>query len=77
MTINTAVLTEADASESGVSGLFVSPPMTIERYANLAGLTEATVEHQVKRGQLPTIKRGKRRLINTYALAHECLVDQH
>lgn len=58
------------------SPFFISPPMTVERYAEIQGTTAETVHAQIKRGLLPTIKIGKRRLINTYRLASECLKDE-
>lgn len=55
--------------------VFISPPMDMQAYADASGLTKRTVTGMVDKGYLPTIKRGKRRLINTYALAAVCLQD--
>lgn len=44
-----------------------SPYLTIEKYAKKVGFTVRTVEGQIANGHLPTVKHGKRLLIN-YAL---------
>lgn len=48
------------------------PTMTIQRYANGAGLSIDTVRGMVRLGHLPTIKTGKYRLINMVALLRMC-----
>ena len=40
------------------------PEMTLAAYANHLGVTLFTVRAWVAKGYLPTIKRGKRRLVN-------------
>jgi len=40
------------------------PEMTMDQYAEAIGVTERTVEEWVKSGKLPSIKIGKRRLVN-------------
>jgi len=62
-----------DVQNSSALGLYVPPPMTIEQYARLQGVSQDTLNNQIKRGYVPTIKVGKRRLINTFAIANECL----
>lgn len=54
-----------DVSTFNDKGLFVSPPMTIKKYAECQGVTVRSVTEQVNKGYLPTVKIGKRRLINT------------
>jgi hypothetical protein len=61
--------------EEGNGFVFIGPPMDQEAYAKAAGVTLATIRNQVERGLLPTIKVGKRRYINTYALAASCLQE--
>jgi len=51
------------------------PLMTQEKFADFIGLSGDTVEHQVKRGYYPTIKIGKRRLINMVALVEILKTD--
>lgn len=58
------------------SGVLFVPVMTIERFAELVGLTAKTVEAQVHRGYYPTTKIGKRRMINVAAYYQE-LTTQH
>lgn len=67
------VLGSEKIQNSSPLGLYVPPPMTIEQYARLQGVTEDTLNNQIKRGYVPTIKVGKRRLINTFALAISCI----
>jgi len=55
--------------------IFVGPPMDQEAYARAVGVSFSTIQNQVARGYLPTIKVGKRRYINTYALAATCLQE--
>lgn len=54
-------------------GIFIPVPMTAKKYAQAQGVTTLVIENQIRRGYLPTIKRGKYRLINTFAIARECL----
>ncbi|XKE46030.1 DNA-binding protein [Halomonas organivorans] len=49
------------------------PVMTIERFAELSGLTPDTVRGQLQQGNLPLIKVGRRRLVNVAMLTAECL----
>ena len=49
------------------------PEMTIERYAQQVGVSARTVEGWVAKGLIPTIKVGKRRLINVAARTTTCL----
>lgn len=51
------------------------PEMTIEKYAELVGVTTATVRNWCNRGYLPTVKTGKRRMINLAARAVECVKE--
>lgn len=56
---------------------FIPVPMTQEKFAEQVGLTTQAVRTQVCRGYLPTIKIGKRRLIDTVTLAARCLEKNH
>lgn len=38
--------------------------MTAEKYAEFAGLTELTVKRMMDNGHIPSVKKGKRRLVN-------------
>ncbi|ATJ81232.1 DNA-binding protein [Halomonas beimenensis] len=49
------------------------PVMTIERFAELSGLTPDTVRGQLQQGNLPVIKVGRRRLVNVALLTAECM----
>ena len=44
------------------------PLLTVQVYAAAIGLTVETVRAQVDRGYIPSIKVGKRRLVNVEAL---------
>ncbi len=70
---NSGVLSTEHTQNQSALGLYVPPPMTIEQYARLQGVSEDTLNNQIKRGYVPTIKVGKRRLINTFALAVSCI----
>lgn len=61
--------------EVGDGVVFVGPPMDQEAYAKAVGVSFSTIKNQVARGFLPTIKVGRRRYINTYALAANCLQE--
>lgn len=50
-----------------------SPVMTKEMFAKKVGLTEETIRGMIYAKTLPTVKRGKHRLINVAALTAECL----
>ncbi len=49
------------------------PVMTIERFAELSGLTPDTIRGQLQQGNLPVIKIGRRRLVNVALLVAECM----
>lgn len=40
------------------------PEMTIEKYADRVGVCRRVVEGWIEKGYLPTVKIGKRRLVN-------------
>ncbi len=46
--------------------------MTRERFAQLSGLGEDVVRGMINRGQLPTVKLGRYRMINLEALRRMC-----
>jgi len=48
------------------------PVITGDKYAQLTGLTNDTVRGQMDKGVLPTIKIGRRRMINLVALKKMC-----
>ncbi len=74
MTLHTEPKKAADTLDTHFeTGLFVGPPLTIEMYAKIQGVSTRTITEQIHKGYLPTIKIGKRRLINTYKLASDCL----
>ena len=54
----------------------VVPVMERVRFANLTGLTQDTVLGMIKRGQLPTMRIGKRRLVNLAQLTKQCLEQE-
>ncbi len=47
---------------------FIPPEMTVEAYADMQNLTKAVVQNQILRGHLPSIKRGRYRMVNTAKL---------
>ena len=50
-----------------------TPVMTIEKFADKAGVTPASVRSMIHQHQIPTKKMGKRRFINIAALTNDCL----
>ncbi len=50
---------------------FLPPEMTIPAYASLVGLSVATIRKHVFEGILPSVKRGKRRMINIAKIYQE------
>lgn len=59
------------ANQSGMAPVFL-PLMTVEAYAELAGIPFGVLTAQVDRGMWPTVKIGKRRLLNIAALWQQC-----
>ncbi len=53
----------------------VVPEMTIEQYADHVGVTPRTVQNWLDRGYIPTVKVGKRRLVNVFQRTVECAVE--
>jgi excisionase family DNA binding protein len=51
--------------------------LTQDRFAETTGLTPDTVRGMVARGQLPTVKIGRHRLVNVAALCAELLAAEH
>lgn len=49
------------------------PEMTMDQYAKLSGLTPRTIDGMIQRGHLPTVKVGKRRMVNVALRTVECL----
>ncbi len=49
-----------------------TPVLTYERFAVLSGLSPDSVRGMADRGQLPTRKIGKRRMVNLVLLLQEC-----
>lgn len=49
------------------------PEVTREKYAELTGLPEGVVRGIVERGDIPTVKRGRRRLINLAKITKDCI----
>jgi excisionase family DNA binding protein len=50
-----------------------TPVMTKEMFARKVGLSEETIRGMIYAKTLPTVKRGKHRLINIAALTTECI----
>ncbi len=48
------------------------PEMTIEQYAQHVGVSVRTVEGWIAKDHLPSIKVGRRRLVNVLARAQVC-----
>lgn len=55
-------MTHIDALRA--SELILLPEISQAKYAEMIGVSSDTVRGMVQRGHLPTIKRGKHRLIN-------------
>lgn len=58
--------------------LFAAPVpfMTRERFAALTGLEEGVLRGMMDRGHLPTLKVGRRRVINLALLVRQCEAAQ-
>ncbi|WP_440996591.1 hypothetical protein [Arhodomonas sp. SL1] len=52
------------------------PVMSRQRFAELAGVEDGVVRGWIERGQIPTIKVGKHRLINVALLHDECMKSE-
>lgn len=52
-----------------------TPVITIDKFAEKAGITPASVRSMITEKQIPTQKMGKRRFINMVALTTKCLED--
>lgn len=50
-----------------------SPVVTREKFAEITGLPIGVVRGQMDRGILPTLKIGKRRLVNLAKLTQDCI----
>lgn len=55
------------------SNQFISPIVTIEKFSDLSGLTIDTIRALISRGRLPTMKVGRRRMINVALIEKEAL----
>ncbi|MEJ1364277.1 MAG: helix-turn-helix domain-containing protein [Candidatus Sedimenticola sp. (ex Thyasira tokunagai)] len=51
------------------------PVMTVERFAELSGVSEDTVRGWIRKDCLPTVKIGKRRMVNIVALNRAALEE--
>jgi hypothetical protein len=51
------------------------PVMSQEVFAHKVGLTPDTVRGMVEKQSLPTVKKGRHRLINIAALTSDCLQE--
>lgn len=49
------------------------PVMSRQRFAELAGVEDGVVRGWIERGQIPTVKVGRHRLINIALLHDECM----
>jgi hypothetical protein len=52
------------------------PIMTKERFAELTGLPEGVVQGHINKGILPTLKTGRRRMINVAKITSDCIQNQ-
>lgn len=50
------------------------PTLTIEKYAHSIGVSPDVVDGWIKRGYIPTVKIGRRRLVNIVAMTRELSV---
>jgi len=50
------------------------PTLTIEKYAHSIGVSSDVVDGWIKRGYIPTVKIGRRRLVNIAAMTRELSV---
>ena len=51
------------------------PEMTIEQYAQYVGVSVRTVEGWIAKNHIPSVKIGRRRLVNVLARARQCKED--
>lgn len=65
-----------DTSLINSTQLLLLPLMTIEAYAGLAGIPFGVLSAQVNRGMWPTVKIGKRRLLNVALVFQQCAARQ-
>lgn len=49
------------------------PGMTLERYAELSGLTNKTASRQADRRYIPTYKQGRRRMVNIAKMTEDLI----
>lgn len=60
----------SDENSFDLNSFFMPPPpVTIDRYAESTGLTPDTVRKQIERGYIPTVKQGKRRMVDCFKIA--------
>ena len=50
------------------------PTLTIEKYAHSIGVSSDVVDGWIKRGYIPTVKIGRRRLVNIAAMTRDLSV---
>lgn len=55
----------------------ISPIMSKERFSVLTGLTEDVIRNWIRNGYIPTVKVGKRRMINVAKLTQEMMEIEH
>lgn len=53
-----------------------TPAVTKEKYAEMTGLSEGVVRGQMEKGDIPTIKVGRRRLVNVAKITQECIESE-
>lgn len=54
----------------------ISPIMSQERFSVLAGLTEDVVRNWIRNGHIPTVKVGRRRMINVAKLTQLMIASE-
>ncbi|RNF72509.1 DNA-binding protein [Marinomonas rhizomae] len=57
--------------------LFTSPIVSQEQFSELVGLSPDVIRAWINRGLIPTVKIGKRRLINVAKLTQEMMELEH
>ena len=54
-----------------IQAVVYTPVMSKEKFSEIAGFSQRTVEGWISRGYIPTVKIGKHRVINLHVLSQE------
>lgn len=66
-----------DQSEAPLIPVYpLVPVMTRQRFCELSGVSEEVARGWMQKGSVPTVKVGKRRLVNVAALTRVCLEEE-